>query len=215
MKPSGNRGNFYRLNLLRAAIVKAVAASEQRDVEPPFIPNALFGAEKAHANLTATQLGSYYDLMAPYIIGSGVFGPGDPRETAMIDYLRAHGGIALGMIRSTPHQGEFANEPGINVLYGLRYMLALARRDDRENALVGFYGQLAQGMARETFIGGEGSRFLHGDRFGRSFYLPPNSCQQRHILDSAALPAYPGLGPRRRRMSRDAPPALRRTSSLA
>jgi len=49
------------------------------------------------------------------------------------------------------------------------------RRDEREKALVGFYGQLAQGMTRGTFIGGEGSRFLHGDAGGRSFYLPPNS----------------------------------------
>jgi hypothetical protein len=60
-------------------------------------------------------------------------------------------------------------------LYGLRYQLALLRRDEREKALVGFYGQLAQGMTRGTFIGGEGSRFLHGDENGRSFYLPPNS----------------------------------------
>ena len=30
-------------------------------------------------------------------------------------------------------------------------------------------------MTRGTFIGGEGSRFVHGDANGRSFYLPPNS----------------------------------------
>ena len=30
-------------------------------------------------------------------------------------------------------------------------------------------------MTRGTFIGGEGSRFRHGDANGRSFYLPPNS----------------------------------------
>jgi hypothetical protein len=60
-------------------------------------------------------------------------------------------------------------------LYGLRYQLALLRRDEREKALVGFYGQLAQGMTRGTFIGGEGTRFLHGDADGRSLYLPPNA----------------------------------------
>jgi hypothetical protein len=166
----------------RAAILKAVAASEQHDVDPPFIPNALFGVEQAYSSLTATRLGSYYDLMAPYIIGSGVFGPGHEREGWMIEYLRNHGGVALGMIRSTPHQGEFDNEPGVNVLYGLRYMLALHRRDDVGHALVGFYGQLAQGMTRDTFIGGEGSRFFHGDRWGRSFYLPPNSASNATFL---------------------------------
>jgi hypothetical protein len=86
------------------------------------------------------------------------------------------------MIRSTPHQGEFDNEPGVNLLYGLRYLLTLLRRDDHARARVGFYGQLAQGMTRDTFIGGEGSRFFHGDRFGRSFYLPPNSTSNATFL---------------------------------
>lgn len=166
----------------REAILAAVAKSERRDVQPPFIPNALFGIEQPYDNLTATRMGSYYDLMVPYTIGSEVFGAGAERETWMIDYLRQHGGIAMGMIRSMPHQGEFNNQPGVNVLYGLRYMLGLLRRDDREHALTGFYGQLAQGMTRETFIGGEGSRFLHGDRFGRSFYLPPNTASNATFL---------------------------------
>jgi hypothetical protein len=166
----------------REAILKAVAQSEQRDVEPPFIPNALFGAEKAYPTLTSTRLGSYYDLMAPYIIGSGVFGPGSERETWMIRYLQEHGAIAMGMIRSKTHQGPMVGEAGVNVLYGLRYMLALLRRDDRGRALVGFYGHLAQAMTRGTFIGGEGSKFLLGDRWGRSFYLPPNSASNAMFL---------------------------------
>ena len=166
----------------RKVILDAVTKSEQRDAKPPFIPNALFGVEKAYDTLTATRLGSYYDLMCPYIIGSGVFGPNAERETWMIDYLRQHGGIAMGMIRSMPHQGEFDKQPGVNVLYGLRYQLALLRRDDRDHALVGFYGHLAQAMTRDTFIGGEGSRFFHGDKWGRSFYLPPNSTSNAAFL---------------------------------
>jgi hypothetical protein len=166
----------------RKVILDAVAKSERRDVEPPFVPNALFGAEGPHDPLTATRTGSYYDLMAPYIIGSEVFGPGGERETWMIDYLRRHGGLAMGMVRTTPHQGQFNGEPGVNVLYGLRYNLAVLRRDDRAHALAGFYGQLAQGMTRDTFVGGEGSRFFHGDRLGRSFYLPPNSASNAAFL---------------------------------
>ncbi len=165
----------------RAAILDAVAKSERRDVRPPFIPMSLLGDEQPYETLPATRLGSYYDLMAPYVLGSGIFA-GTEREGWMIDYLRQHGGIALGMIRSTPHQGQFAGEPGVNVLYGLRYQLALLRRDDRGHALVGFYGQLAHGMTRDTFIGGEGSRFFHGDKLGRSFYLPPNSAANATFL---------------------------------
>jgi hypothetical protein len=159
-----------------------VARSERRDAKPPFIPMALLDDEAPYEVLTATRLGSYYDLIAPYVLGSGVFGPGDRREGWMIDYLRQHGGLAMGMIRSTPHQGQFNGEPGVNVLYGLRYQLALLRRDDRAHALVGFYGHLAQAMTRGTFVGGEGSRFLHGDRQGRSFYLPPNSASNAAFL---------------------------------
>ena len=166
----------------RRAILRAVDRSEQLDADPPFIPNALFGVERAYDVTTATRLGSYYDLMAPYILGSGVFGPGSERETWMIEYLRRHGGLAMGMIRSRSHQGPFAGEPGVNVLYGLRYVQALLRRDDVGHAQAGFYGQLAQGMTRGTFVGGEGSRFFHGDRWGRSFYLPPNSASNAMFL---------------------------------
>jgi hypothetical protein len=166
----------------RTAILQAVAKSERRDSRPPFIPIALLADEQPYETLTATRTGSYYDLMAPYVLGSDLFGAGSERETWMIDYLRQHGGLAMGMIRSTPHQGQFNNEPGVNVLYGLRYVLTLLRRDDREHALAGFYGQLAQGMTRDTFIGAEGTRFMHGDRHGRSMYLPPNSASNAMFL---------------------------------
>jgi hypothetical protein len=59
---------------------------------------------------------------------------------------------------------------------------AALRRDDRGHALVGLYGHLAQGMTRDTFLGWEGSRFFHGDRHGRSFYLPPNSASNAMLL---------------------------------
>ncbi|MBA3480270.1 MAG: hypothetical protein H0T51_00510 [Pirellulales bacterium] len=159
----------------REVILKAVSRSERRDAHPPFIPIALLSDEPAHDPLTATRTGSYYNLMSPYVIGSEVFGHGSDQEDWLLGYLENHGAIAMGMIRSMPHQGQFNGEPGVNPLYGLRYQLALLRRDEREKALTGFYGQLAQGMTRGTFIGGEGSRFQHGDANGRSFYLPPNS----------------------------------------
>jgi hypothetical protein len=159
----------------RQAILNAVARSERRNTAPPFIPVALLSDEPAHDPLTATRQGSYYNLICPYVIGSDIFGQGSEREDWLLGYLQNHGAIAMGMIRTTPHQGQFDGEPGVNPLYGLRYQLALLRRDEHEKALVGFYGQLAQGMTRGTYIGGEGSRFLHGDTDGRSLYLPPNS----------------------------------------
>jgi hypothetical protein len=159
----------------RKTILRAVDHSERRDQKPPYIPIALMADEAAPDPLTSTRFGSYYDLICPYIIGSEIFGQGSQREDWLIGYLQNHGGVALGMIRVEPHEGQYKGEPGVNPLYGLRYQLALLRRDEREKVLVGFYGQLAQGMTPGTFIGGEGSRFRHGDANGRSFYLPPNS----------------------------------------
>ncbi len=167
----------------KAAILAAVAKSERHETDPPFIPIPLLAGAKPIDPITATKLGSYYCLMAPYVLGSDIFA-GTKRETWMIDYLRHHGGLAMGMIRSHSHEGQFAGEPGNNVLYGLRYMLTILRRDDRDHALAGFYGQLAQGMTRETFIGGEGSKFFHGDARGRSFYLPPNSAANAMFLET-------------------------------
>lgn len=175
----GDKEEGRRLQTLaveyRKRILEAVVGSERLDAKPPFIPNALLADEPAHDPLTSTRTGSYYDLMCPYIIGSEIFGQGSDREDWLLGYLQNHGGIAMGMPRSRPFQGEFTGQHGVNPLYGLRYQLALLRRDEREKTLVGFYGHLAQGMTRGTFLGGEGNRFVHGDKYGRSFYLPPNS----------------------------------------
>jgi hypothetical protein len=164
------------------AILEATARSERRDVEPPFIPMMLLESEEPYDPLTATRMGSYYDLIAPYVLGSGVFGYDSPRERWLLGYLEQHGGLAMGMIRCQPHQGEFADEPGLDDLYGLRYTLTQLRRDDRERALVTFYAKLAQGLTRDTFVGAEGTRFLHGDKLGRSMYLPPNSASNAMFL---------------------------------
>jgi hypothetical protein len=79
----------------------------------------------------------------------------------------------MGMIRFHQHSGLFANEDGLDDLYGLRYVDALMRRDEPERALVGFYGKLAQGMTRDTFLNAEGTGLRPLDEFGRPMYLPP------------------------------------------
>ena len=73
-------------------------------------------------------------------------------------------------------------DPGIGFGKTVEHNLTLLKRGDRDHALVGFYGHLAHGMTRDTFIGGEGSRFFHGDKHGRSFYLPPNTASNATFL---------------------------------
>src|SRR5204863_438491 len=173
----------------RAAILGAVEKSERKDVQPPFIPVALGGEEKPYETLTASMMGSYWDLMAPYMLGSGVFGLGSARERAIIDYLQERGGICMGMIRFHQHSGLFANEDALDDLYGLRYTIKSLELDQVDRVLVSFYGKLAQGLTRDTFIGAEGTGLRPLDRFGRPMYLPPNStgnalflCILRYLL---------------------------------
>ena len=158
----------------RQAILAAVEKSERRDVQPPFIPIALFHEEKPYDTLTATMPGSYWCLMAPYVLGSDLFA-GTEREQWILDTLHTRGGVAMGMVRFDQHSGVFANEKGVDDLYSLRYAMTLLRRDEVDRALVSFYGKLAQGLTRDTFIGGEGTSLVPLDEFGRAMYLPPNS----------------------------------------
>lgn len=166
----------------RQSILTAVEKSERRDVQPTFLPVALFGEEQPYDVLTATKLGAYWCLMAPYVLGSGVFGPRAVRERAMVDYLHEHGGVVMGLIRFDMHANLFANSEGLDDLYGLRYTIKLLELDEADRALVSFYGKLAHGLTRDTFVGAEGTSFRALDSFGRPLYLPPNSSAQAYFL---------------------------------
>ena len=165
----------------RRAIFAAIEKSERRDLQPPFIPMALFGEEKPYDTLTASKLGSYWCLLSPYVLGSGIFA-GTPRERWIIDTYHARGGVTMGMIRFHQHSGLFANENGVDDCYSLRYVMALLGRDEVDRALVSFYGKLAQGLTRDTFIGGEGTSLVPLDEFGRPMYLPPNATGNAYFL---------------------------------
>ena len=141
----------------RRAILAAVEKSQRLDVDPPFVPVALFGEEKPYESLTATKLGSYWCLMSPYVLGSGIFGPNSAQDGWILDYLQKRGGVFMGMIRFHQHSGLFANEDAVDDLYGVRYVDKLLERDEVDSALTSFYGKLAQGLTPGTFLGAEGT----------------------------------------------------------
>src|SRR5207244_5336625 len=70
----------------------------------------------------------------------------------------------------------------VDDLYGLRYTIKLFQLDEVDRALVSFYGKLAQGLTRDTFIGAEGTGLRPLDEFGRPMYLPPNSTSDAFFL---------------------------------
>jgi hypothetical protein len=173
----------------RKHLLEAVEKNQRNVTEPPFIPMALFHTEDTHDPITNSRLGSYWDLVVNYVIGSRLF-VNSPRELWLPRYIETHGGLCMGLTRSAATNHSFwTGTHRTNPLYGMRYILDTLRRDDPERALVSFYGMLAHGMTRNTFIGAEGCSIEPLDDGGRFFYCPPNSASNgqwlavlRHLL---------------------------------
>jgi hypothetical protein len=182
----GERSESARLGKtaadFRHAIQGAVQKSTFTNTQPPFIPIALFGEELPYDPICATKMGSYWNLMANFVLGFEVLGPGSESETAILQYIQQHGGLCMGMERARPWPSFWNGTQSLNPLYAMRYVLTLLRRDEPERALVSFYGMLAQGFTRNTFVAGEGSSLAPLDEYGRQFYCPPNSAGNAHFL---------------------------------
>jgi hypothetical protein len=164
-------------------ILAALQKSIRRDTEPPFVPIALFGDEEIHDPITHARIGGYWNLMANYIIGTRVLS--GERENWLPHYLETHGGLCMGMTRTGGELRTFwTGIPRTNPLYGLRYVEDVLRRDEPERALVNFYGVLAQGCTRNTFVGAEGCSLTPLDSGGRIFYCPPNSASNAEWLST-------------------------------
>jgi hypothetical protein len=175
----------------RKAVMGALDKSIDRTVQPNFVPLALFGAEKPYDLIFKHRLASYWNIMSKYVLTSGLFPIKSDYADAIINYTQQRGGLVMGMHRSSANADTWwVDYRGLNDLYGMRYALALLERDEPDRALVSFYGKLAHGFTRDTFIGGEGAGILpvYGGT-GRQFYLPPNSAanasfqqQLRYVL---------------------------------
>ncbi|WP_414663650.1 hypothetical protein [Horticoccus sp. 23ND18S-11] len=167
----------------RRVVLQAVEQSAVRTTTPPFVPIALDGGEPAHDPILHSRIGSYWNIIIGYTLGSGIFPPGSEQENWIPHYQERNGGIFLGLVRSGGAQFNFwTNDQRVNPLYGTRYALDSLRRDEPERALVSFYGTLAQGLTRNTFVGGEGCTLEPVDAEGRIFYCPPNSTASAHVL---------------------------------
>jgi hypothetical protein len=128
-------------------------------------------------------MSGYWNIMMGYVLGSGVFSPDSETATNVVHYLQQHGALIMGMYSTHAETNNFwLAGRKINDLYGMRYALLMQRRDEPDRALISFYGKLAQGFTRDTFIGGEGSDIMPLDELGRQMYLPPNSAANSNWL---------------------------------
>jgi hypothetical protein len=165
----------------RETIIATIEKALDRSVDPPFLPIAL-GEEEAHDPITGTRLGSYWNLVIPQVLFSGVFPARSQTATDVLRTIQTRGGLCMGMARVQSVRGFWMNEQNIDDLYTTRYALELLERDEADRALVSFYGKLAQGMTRDTFVDGESSGIVPEDEFGRQMGLPPNSTANASFL---------------------------------
>src|SRR5262249_7230375 len=140
----------------RKDVRRAIDKALDHSVDPPFLPIAL-GEETVHDPITSTRLGSYWNLVMPQVLFSGIFPAKSQIASDILRYIQTRGGLAMGMVRVQSARGGWINIQNIDDLYTTRYVLELLERDEPNRALVTFYGKLTQGMTRDTFIDGESS----------------------------------------------------------
>jgi hypothetical protein len=164
-------------------VLEAIRESAKQNITPPFVPIALYTNEGPHNPITLVRIGGYWNIIIGYTIASGIFPVGSPEENWIPNYQEQHGGLVMGMIRAGGPVVRYWNSDfRINPLYGTRYALDTVRRDDVDRCLVSFYGMLAQGFTRNTFVCGEGGSVTPLDEGGRFLSLPPNSAANAHFL---------------------------------
>jgi len=190
----GLAGRARRLSArLGAGLRAAVRASERRLPDGSlFLPMRLNAGEQPYHTLTESREASYWNLVAPYALASGLFPPGSPEADGALRYLLRHGSRLLGLVRAGGYELYGPGAPpatsGTDQVYGLNAARFLAAEDEPDELVLSLYGQLAAGMTPNTFVAGEGATVapLAGQRF-RAMYLPPNSISNDAFLETLRL----------------------------
>jgi hypothetical protein len=156
-----------------------------------FVPVRLVDGEQPYRALTASRAGSYWNLVMPYALASGLFPPHSRQADRVLSYLLAHGSRILGLVRAGAYSlyGK-ARFPvsGANQVYGLNVARFLADNDRADQLVLSLYGQLAAGMTAGTYVAGEGATIapIRGEYY-RKMLLPPNAGSNTTFLETLRL----------------------------
>jgi hypothetical protein len=173
--------------LLGSGLRRAVAASQRRLPDGSlFVPVRLLDGERPYDAVTRSRAGSYWNLVMPYALASGLFRPRGSQANGVFRYMQRHGSRLLGLVRA----GAYAlyRDPvhpasGTDEVYGINVARFLADNDRPDQLVLSFYGHLAAAMSPGTFVAGEAASVtpLAGSSY-RSMYLPPNSASNAAFL---------------------------------
>ena len=151
----------------------------------------LDGQEKPYDSLTAWKRGSYWNLVMPYVLASGLFPPGSREADGVFRYMLNHGSRFLGLVRFSPHTGvknPGYQAPGSDDVYGTGVARFLADNDLPDQLDLSLYGKLGAGMTPETFVAGEGSTIAPAPgEYYRFMHRPPNSGNNAFFLEALRL----------------------------
>ena len=179
---------------LGAGLRSAVRRSERRLPDRSlFIPVRLLDHVEPYRSLTASKAGSYWNLVAPYALASGLVRPRSPRANGALEYMLRHGSRLLGLVRAGAYAlyGETRYPTsGSDQVYGLNVARFLADNDQPGQLVLSLYGQLAAAMAPGTYVSGESASIapLRGSHARyRTMYLPPNGASNAAFLEILRL----------------------------
>ncbi len=172
---------------LGTGLRRAVGASQRRLPDGSlFVPVRLLDREPPYDFLTRSRPGSYWNLVMPYALASGLFPPRGPQANGVFAYMQRHGSRLLGLVRA----GAYAlyRDPsfptsGTDEVYGINVARFLADNDRADQLVLSLYGQLAGAMTPGTFVAGEAASVapLGGSSY-RAMYLPPNNAANAAFL---------------------------------
>ena len=157
-----------------------------------FIPISLHDpAERPYGSVTDSLEGSYWNLVMPYALASGLFAPGSPEAVGVLRYIQAHGSRFLGLVRfrAWPNVGKAGyRSPGSDDVYGTSWARFLADNEQPDQLILSLYGKLAADMTTNTFVSGEGSTVGPVDgEYYRSMFRPPNAANNAFFLETLRL----------------------------
>ena len=148
--------------------------------------------ERPYEAVTESREGSYWNLVAPYALASGLFPPGGSQARGALAYLLRHGSRLLGLVRAGGYAlygpGASPELSGTDQVYGVNAARFMAAEDQADQLVLSLYGQLAAGMTPKTFVAGEAASVapLDGLRY-RAAYLPPNAVANDSFLETLRL----------------------------
>ena len=177
---------------LRRGLERAVHRSERRlPGGSLFVPVRLLEHVSPYRSVTRSRQGSYWNLVMPYVLATGLFPPDSGQARGVLRYLDTHGARLLGLVRTGAYglygPGEKLKS-GSNPVYGLNVSRFLADNDRPDELVLSLYGQLATAMTPGTFVSGESVSIAPLDgRLYRSAFLPPNGTSNAAFLETLRL----------------------------